>query len=130
MQTGNNQSSSVPKIVGAIIAILVCCSCVLIAGAGIFIYRAYRNVPLDVLTPFAPPTENTVTPAPTVELNRPATNSVSTETLDTLGQTLVPENDPYELACRLKATCDVSKTIQGKSYKVGDKENFWILNEE
>jgi immune inhibitor A len=126
MQTGNNQSSSVPKIVGAVIAILVCCSCVLIAGAGIFIYRAYRNVPLDVLTPFAPPTENTITPAPTVELNRPATNSVSTETLDTLGQTLVPENDPYELACRLKATCDVSKTVQGKSYKVGDKEKFWV----
>ncbi len=41
----NNSQSSVPKIVGAIVAILVCCSCVLIVGAGAVIYRTVQEVP-------------------------------------------------------------------------------------
>ena len=133
METGTSQSSSVvPKLIGVVIAILVCCSCALILGAGAFIYQAYQNVPnvpFD-LTPFTPPTENTVTPAPTVELERPPTDAISTETLETLGQAEVPENDPYELACRLQAICNVSETVQAKSYQVGDKEKFWISNSD
>jgi hypothetical protein len=42
----------------------------------------------------------------------------------------VPENDPYELACRLEATCDVSQTVPAKSYQVGDREKFWLINSD
>ena len=68
METSTNQSSSTPKIIAAIIAILVCCSCIAIAAAGAIIFRASRSIdtPVD-LTPFLPPTENTAAPAPTVQ---------------------------------------------------------------
>jgi hypothetical protein len=107
----------------------VCCSCIAIAAAGAFFYRAYQKTPFNISTPFAP-FENTVTPAPTVQVERTPVDDISPETIETLGQTQVPENDPYELACRLQSVCNVSKTVQAKSYKVGDKENFWIVNSD
>jgi hypothetical protein len=129
METDNTQSSSTGKIIGVIIGILVCCSCVAIVAAGAFAYRAIQNAPV-VLTPFIPPLENTVTPVPTAQIERPPVDDISRATLETLAQTLVPENDPYELACRLQAVCNVSETVQAKPYKVGDKEKFWILNSD
>ena len=124
----NNQSSSlVPKIVGGIVAILVCCACVAILAAGWFIYQAYQNSPVEIPTEIFPPAE-TSTPQVVPTLDRPPADSVSSETMDALNQTLVPENDPYELACRLEKICDVTKEAPGKTYKVGDKEKFWILN--
>ncbi len=131
MDSNTNQSSSTPKIIGAIVAILVCCSCIAIAAAGVFAYRAYQNSDIpSILTPFAPTVENTVTPAPTIQIDRPPLNDISRETIETLQQAQVPENDPYELACRLQAVCNVSKTVQAKSYNVGDKEKFWIDNSD
>jgi immune inhibitor A len=125
----NQTSSSTPKIVGAIVAVLVCCACALIVGAGALAYRAYQQIPPDFLTS-VPTFENTVTPQPTVEIERPSTDSISTETINTLGETSVPENDPYELACRLQSICNVPTTVQAKQYKVGDKEKFWIDNSD
>ena len=110
METSSNSSSSLPKIIGIIIAILVCCSCIAIAAVGVFFYRTHQNTPFNLSTPFAP-FENTVAPVPTVQINRPPLNSVSTETVDTLGQTLVPENDPSQLACQLKGTCNIPATM-------------------
>jgi immune inhibitor A len=129
METNSNQSSAVPKIVGGIVAVLVCCACALILGAGFVMYRASQEIPVSV-TPFEPPTGSTVTPAPTAEIERPPVDTISTETLEMLGQAQVPENDPYELACRLEAVCNVSTTVQAKSYKIGDKEKFWVINSD
>jgi hypothetical protein len=50
--------------------------------------------------------------------------------LQTLLTANVPENDPYELACRLEKKCDVTRTVQSKNYKVGDRETFWIINSD
>ena len=131
METGTTSSSSTPKIIGTIVAILICCSCIAIAAAGAVFYKAYQSVATPFnLTPFLPPAENTVTPAPTAQLERPPVDDVSQETIETLGQAQVPENDPYELACRLQAVCDVSKTVQAKSYQLGDTEQFWISNSD
>ena len=127
MEANSNQSSSVPKIVGAIVAILVCCSCVLIAVAGAVIYRASQQIPTEFST-LIPPIDNPVTPPPTPELERPSTDSISTETLDTLGNTLVPDNNPYELACRLQKVCNVPTTVPSKQYQLGDQETFWVTN--
>ncbi len=40
----------------------------------------------------------------------------------------MPENNPYELACRLQNTCTVPTTVTAKSYKLGDQETFWVTN--
>ncbi|HLE92626.1 MAG TPA: hypothetical protein VI753_15855, partial [Anaerolineales bacterium] len=127
MATGNNQSSTVLKIVGAIIGLLVICSCVVIVAAGVIAYQAFRLVPPEISTAISP-TEEFTTPVPIPTLERPSTDSISTETLETLNQTLVPENDPNELACRLQAVCNVSTTVQAKQYQVGDREKFWVSN--
>jgi immune inhibitor A len=129
METNTAQSSSTPKIIAAIVAILVCCSCIAIAVAGAFFYRAYQSTPFN-LTPFVPPAENTAVPAPTIEMDRPPVESIPLSTLETLLETDIPENDPKVLACRLQDVCNVSETVQGKAYQVGDKETFWVSNQD
>ena len=129
METGSAQSSSTPRIIAAIVAILVCCSCVAIAAAGAIFYRAYQSIDTPVIfTPF--PFENTVTPAPTAQIERPPAEDVSGDTLEALTQTQVPENDPYELGCRLKTICDVPTVVPAKQYNVGDTETFWVSNSD
>ena len=120
-------SSIVPKLVAGIVAVLVCCACATILVAGWFVYQAYQNSPIEIPTEIFPPAD-TSTPQPVPTIARPPADSITSETMDILNQTLIPENDPYELACRLEKKCNVSKEVPGKQYKVGDKEKFWILN--
>ncbi len=44
----------------------------------------------------------------------------------------MPENDVYELACRLQGTCDVPNTVAcaGCAFNVGAKQKFWITNSD
>ena len=44
----------------------------------------------------------------------------------------MPENDPYELACRLMAICNVDPTIPAPAhaYQKGDTRKFWIMNSD
>lgn len=130
MESNNNQSSSVPKIVGGIVAVLVCCACAVIIAAGVVMYQAYQQTPADFPTSLPPTFENTATPLPPIELTRPPAESIPPDTLQALQTSIVPENDPYELACRLEQLCSVPKTVPGKAYQMGDKEKFWILNSD
>ena len=130
METNNNPSSAVPKIIGAIVALLVCCACVVILAAGGLYFYETRTASTTDSTPFLPVIQDTATPLAPIELTRPPIDSISADTLQTLLTTIVPENDPYELGCRLDGKCDVSKTVPGKAYKVGDKETFWIVNSD
>ena len=129
MDSNQNQSSSlVPKIVGGVVAVLLCCACVIIIAAGVIIYQAYQQVPTNDFPTLIPPVDaETSTPQPVPTLDR---TPIDSNTLDVLNNTLVPENDPYELGCRLKGKCNVSTTVPGKSYKLGDKEQFWITNND
>ncbi|HEY3474601.1 MAG TPA: hypothetical protein VGK56_08330 [Anaerolineales bacterium] len=127
METGNAQSSSTPKIIAAIVAVLVCCSCAAIVGAAALFVPVFRNINL---TPFVTPVEDVFTPPPTAEIERPPAEEVSGDTLEALTQTQVPENDPYELGCRLRAICDVPTVVPAKQYNVGDTETFWVSNSD
>jgi hypothetical protein len=127
METSTNTSSSTPKIIGAIVAILVCCSCVAIVAAAAFFIPIFRET---TLTPFTPPAENTASPAPTAQIERTPVESIPLDTLETLLETDIPENDPKDLACRLQDVCNVPETVQGKAYQVGDKETFWVSNSD
>ena len=130
METRSNPSSSTPKIISTVVAILVCCSCIAIGAAGTFFYRAYQGIDTSFgLTPFSP-FGNTATPVPTVEIERPPVDDISHETIEVLEEAQVPENDRYELACRLQGVCNVPKIVQAKPYQVGDREKFWVLNSD
>src|SRR4030095_13195207 len=106
----SNNNSSIPKIVGGIVAVLVCCACTMILGAAGLLYYEASSIPSSNMTPsFLPPVfGETEKPPPTIELTRPPIESIPLDTLQTLLTTNVPENDPYELACRLEKICDVS----------------------
>ena len=130
MDANYNSSSSVSRIIGAIIAVLGCCACAVTLGAAGLLYYEARSIPLTNTTPpFLPPIlGDTQTSPPPIELTRPPVESIPPDTLQTLLMTVVPENDPYELACRLEKICGVPRTVQGKFYQVGDRETFWIVN--
>ena len=131
MPSNPKPSPSVAKYVGATAAILVLCACALIAGAAGIIYYEYRNLPIPGLPPRLNPVSHDMeSPPPAVELTRPPIESIPPDTPGTLQNTNVPENDPYELACRLDGICSVSRTVQGKRYQAGDREKFWILNSD
>jgi len=127
--TADNSSSTISKIIAVLVAVLVCCSCVLIGVAGYFFYES-QGTPGSVATLFPSPILGDPIASPTpVELIRTPVELISSDTLETLLAAEVPENDPYELACRLKQICNVAKTVPGKSYQVGDIESFWILDQ-
>lgn len=123
-----NKSSASAIVIG--IVALLCCICALVAGMvgyGLYAFSQTSSIPtLPVsITEQAPPTETEE-----VEVPRPPVDSISSETLETLQNAIVPENDPYESACNLLGICGVSKTVEGKSYKIGDREQFWVSNQD
>jgi len=115
-------------LVIAIVLVVLCCCVLILAAVGVVAYEYFQQIPSlpgnpDV--PFEPPT-----PTPLVEVTRPPVGEVPTDTLQALQNTLVPENDPYELACRLEGVCNVPETVLGKEYTLGDKEVFWTINSD
>lgn len=117
-------SNTTMKIVAAISAVFLCCVCAASIAAGYWVYQAAQNTSTD----FPSPINVSETSSPTPQVERPDINKVSTETHETLADTVVPENDPYELACRLKNICNVAATVPSKPYKLGDRETFWVMN--
>jgi hypothetical protein len=116
---------NVSKVVGGIVAFLLCLSCVLILGAGALIAGSLpRNVSSWI------PVGNPTIPQSLPQLDRRPIDSSVKNILQTLQTTIVPENDPYDLACRLQAICDVPRTVPAKTYQLGDREKFWILNSD
>src|SRR5512138_893353 len=101
------RSSSSNWIVWAAIAAVVACLClIVIIAVGAVLYYRQNNGGLPLTLPSTTPTEESA-PA----LNRPPAGTISQDTVNTLSSVLVPENDPYELACRLLSVCGVSPTI-------------------
>jgi len=111
------------------IIVLTCCICAIVIGLSSYaFYQFSQSLPISG-DPFLP-VEDSGMAIPEPSLRRPPVDSIPTETTQTLKNTLVPENDPYQLACELQGICDVPKTVQGKAYKIGDKEKFWISNSD
>ncbi|MEP6895080.1 MAG: hypothetical protein ABI986_05680, partial [Chloroflexota bacterium] len=131
MDSNNNTSSAMPKIIGVIVAILVCCACVAIVAAGAIFYQTRQSAPEIFPTPVIS-TESVQTPVPVPTISHAPVDAVAADTVNVLNSSLVPENDPYELACRLRSICNVSKTMPApaKPFKVGDKQKFWLSNSD
>ncbi len=114
------------------IVVLLCCICVLVAGMAGYAYYAYTKIaPTITDNPISPPVDDS-TPASPTELFRPPSDTISFETIQTLDDSIVPENDVYELACRLQDKCNIAKTLSAPAapLTVGTKQKFWILNSD
>jgi len=116
-----NKTTTVAIIIGIVVA--GCCICGLVVcmlGYGFYIYNQTFHVTENIFS----------TPTSVPQMRRVSVDSISNETLQTLQQNPVPENDPYELACRLKGLCNVPKIVETRPYQAGDTEKFWIMNSD
>jgi len=114
-------------IIIAIVLVVFCCCVIILAAIGVVAYELYQQAPPITDVPFGPPTST-----PVVEVTRPPAVDVPTDTLETLEATIVPENDPRELACRLEGKCNIPETLEPPSAprQVGDQDTFWVTNVE
>jgi len=128
MEQPTPKNNNIVLIVG--IFILLCCICIIAVGLGGYLYfnsTGYSVIPGGI---FPAPSSDISTPTPEPTVTRPPADTISTDTISTLDQTIVPENDVYELACRLQDNCDVPHTLPAPAtpLTVGTKQKFWILN--
>jgi hypothetical protein len=67
---------------------------------------------------------------PVVEVTRPPLVDVPIDTLETLQTTIVPENNPVELACRLEGKCNIPETLDPPlaPRQVGEQDEFWATD--
>lgn len=121
-----NKSGTTVIVIG--IVALLCCLCVLLAGmAGVGYYALKQGSPISDFLGIYP---NKDTPMAEPEIIRPPVNSVSNETLEKLQTTIVPPNDPRQLACRLDGKCDVPEVMAASAAPrvAGELDNFWVHN--
>jgi immune inhibitor A len=128
----NEKSSTGSATTGLIVGIVVllCCLCMLALGIGGYAYFTLSqfdpsgNAPVFI-DPFQP---NDPVNEEGAGLSRPPVDSISGETLATLENTIVPINDPHELACRLDGKCNVPEVLATSAAprSVGEKQNFWV----
>ncbi|MCE9647055.1 MAG: immune inhibitor A [Chloroflexi bacterium] len=122
------KSGSTAIVIG--IVILLCCICVLVAGmAGYGYYAFSKVVPTLTDNPLIPQIDGN-TPTGDLELFRPSPDTISDETIQLLDQSVIPENDVYELACRLQGKCNIPTTLPAPTtpLQVGAKQKFWLIN--
>jgi immune inhibitor A len=63
-------------------------------------------------------------------MTRPPVDSLSKETMEILQNTIVPSNDPRELACRLANNCNVPEVMATTAAprQIGETDMFWVSN--
>ncbi len=136
MEQEKNFFTSTLGIVTVVIVLLCCCCIAVVAGGfgSLFVVASQAAPPYideppsyDFYTPSPFDPDPVVTPTAPV-ITRPALDEISTETLETLKNTIVPENDPRELACRLKNICNIPETFAQGPFQVGAKKQFWVMN--
>ena len=129
----SNKSGNKAILIGIGVILAVCCACALIMAAlgvaGVVFYNRTIQT-LETYDPNFTLDPGTPTPAPVV--TRPPVEDVSTDTIETLKKSIVLENNPYELACRLQGICAVPETLPPPAVplKVGAQQKFWILNSD
>jgi hypothetical protein len=129
MTPSNSSTANRGLIIG--IVVVLCCLCALTVGiaGGAYYYLRPNNGPLIDIPK---PSNETPTPVPTVEVNRPGVDTNAKETESTLSKVVIPESELYDLACRLKNICDVPHQLPAPAqpFKVGDKQTFWANNND
>ena len=128
----NNESNSTGTSKGLIVGIVVvlACICLIVLGmAGYAFYIFSQSASSGDLPVFVEPiAPNNPVEEEDPQIQRPPVDSISNETIETLENTIVPVNDPRELACRLDGKCGVPEVIAESAAprSLGEKQNFWV----
>lgn len=120
---------AIPAGILTVAVVLICCCCLAIGVGGGALYWAVDQIELPDIDQPPDYEQESGEPIPvTPVIERPGPAELSDETLETLRNTLVPENDPRELVCRFKGICNVPETFPQGPFQVGDKKQFWVMN--
>jgi hypothetical protein len=116
-------------IIGILAAL--CCICLIALPLGGYLYITLAQPDLGSIDPLLSLADEG-TPTPEPELTRPAVNSSSAETLGILENSIVPPNEPMELACRLEGKCNLPQVMAASASPrlVGETDTFWVTNVE
>ncbi|HSR20470.1 MAG TPA: hypothetical protein VLL49_06095, partial [Anaerolineales bacterium] len=126
MESPRSRSSN--WVIWAVVAgILLCLCLIVLLAAGVAAFLWWNGGSTAPALSLAPPTAE-----PAIPLSRPPLESISADTVTALSSVIVPENDPYELACRLQVLCSVAVSLPApaSSYAVGATRLFWITNSD
>ncbi|MFZ5911952.1 MAG: choice-of-anchor J domain-containing protein [Chloroflexota bacterium] len=125
-----NKSNNTIGIVIGVILVLLCCCALILAAAGVAVYELSKQIPSNPNTPSFP--FDPATPTPVVVVTRPPVEDVPLDTLETLKQTIVPENDPKDLSCRLADVCNIPESMSPPPAprREGEQDQFWVTNVE
>lgn len=123
-----HKSKTLPIILIILLIVALCCiviSVALIFGGAWLKDKINSNMDITITNPIE--TTQEVTPETTT--NEPVPQE-AIETLDTLDLTVVPINDPVELAERLGGKQNVPDTLidPDAPYDVGARKTFWVSN--
>lgn len=106
-----------------LVAVIACVACVIAGGAGA-LWFLKEEAPTIGDFEFNSPTESGPTPEVLQTGELP-----SDETLLTLQNTIVPENDPVELADRFLGIENIPATVEFRGeFEVGDRRSFFVTD--
>lgn len=137
------KSKNIFILIFVAIFIIICCLCLLLSIAGIALIANVDNLANNIENPIAellnpelpqPNFDNELNPQDFPESD--LLPSLSPENLIEINSTLeilknaeIPENDPYDLARRLKDIDNIPLTVPNTiEYEIGDSKEFWITN--
>ncbi|HAE60101.1 MAG TPA: hypothetical protein DCG54_11515 [Anaerolineae bacterium] len=120
-----------PITIILIVSFVLCCCCLVLAagGYGLFVLSEetseydFGTLPYDDEGFTFDPS----TPTP-VALDRTPIENVPLDTLSTLQNTIVPINDPRDLAERLSGVSNIPDTFPSGPFEAGASKDFWVTN--
>lgn len=122
----------VSKFLIAVITLVVlniACAAVFIIGFAVYIFNFTKTETINqpsVQATEAPIGDSSID-STSPSILRPI-EAASADTLNILQNTIVPVNDPLDLACRLEGKCDIPATLPSGPFSVGDEQTFWLTN--
>jgi len=107
-----------------VLAVALCCCLVVLGVGGYALYQFSQQLPPAVTDPTI---QDFITPTP-AQVTRVPVESIPVDTLQTLEDTVVPVNDPLDLAERLGNKPNVPASVPSGPFSVGAKQQFWASN--
>lgn len=118
-------------VLGSLLLLCLCCVAVLAGGAFAFQEWVATSDVFSEYSDYYSPADPTPTAQPLQEWQTTDENvDLAEQTVQTLEDTLVPENDPAELAVRLGSVESVPELAidPDAPYEVGAVKDFWVTN--
>jgi hypothetical protein len=118
-----------PITIILLLSFTICCCCLILAVGGYYGFTVfgeeisrYETVPYDENY-----SSDLVTPTPAA-VERTPVEEIPLDTLSVLQNTIIPINDPRDLARRLSGIANIPETYPSGPFAVGDSKQFWVTN--